>query len=165
MSGMDMLNAQRNKRRAVANEMPKPLHSARSTPVNLPATEPDSDDENTALSAPETNTAEVQAPAVDTAPPAPSNPAPKRQATPRKAVKSDGPAALYPTTAYLELDEDQFIRRTIDAGRYGKPKVTSASAIIRYAVQHLAKTMTPEQVVAAIREGAPETTNQGRIRL
>ena len=53
----------------------------------------------------------------------------------------------------------------LEAGRYGKPKVTSASAVIRYAVRHLAEHMTPEQVVAAIREAAPETSNQGRIRL
>lgn len=38
MSGMDMLNAQRNKRKGkpVANKMPKPLHPARTTPVSLP---------------------------------------------------------------------------------------------------------------------------------
>lgn len=72
---------------------------------------------------------------------------------------------LIPTTAYLELEEDRYIRRTIDAGRYGKPKVTSASAVIRYAVQYLAQHMTPDEVVAAIREAAPETSNQGRLRL
>lgn len=165
MSGLDMLNNQRNKRGKVANEMPPPLHPARTSPVNLPAAEPDSDAANTGHAAPETTAAEVQAPAVHSVPPAPSVPAPKRPAAPRKPAKSDGPTALQPTTAYLEIEEDQYIRRTIDAGRYGKPKVTSASAVIRYAVQQLAKSMTPEQVVAAIREAAPETSNQGRIRL
>jgi len=85
-----------------------------------------------------------------------------------KAVASQpasGSSELYPTTAYLELEEDKYIRRALEAGRYGKPKVTSASAVIRYAVRHLAEHMTPEQVVAAIREAAPETSNQGRIRL
>ncbi|WP_071289293.1 hypothetical protein [Mycolicibacterium llatzerense] len=166
MSGLDMLNNQRNRRSKVANEMPKPLHPARATPVNLPAAEPHSDVENTTPSAPETTSAEVQAPIVETAPPAPSASAPKRPAATRKPAKSDAPTRkLEPQTVYLEFDEDQFVRRTMDAGRYGKPKVTSASAIVRYAVRQLAKNMTPEQVVAAIREGAPETSNQGRIRL
>lgn len=171
MSGMDMLKEQRSKRKAVANEMPKPLHPARSTPVTLPTAEPpelDTGPDPAPVSAGE-HTAPPAAPPAPTpvAPAAVSTttPGPKRATTPRKADKSDDAAALYPTTAYLELEEDQYIRRTIDAGRYGKPKVTSASAIIRYAVQHLSKTMTPEQVVAAIRAGAPETTNQGRIRL
>lgn len=165
MSGMDMLNAQRNKRKAVANEMPKPLHRARTTPVSLPGAQPGSEFEDRAPEGTQQPSPEVQAPTVVTATPVATTPAPKPAATPRNAVRGGRPAALYPTTAYLELEEDQYIRRTIDAGRYGKPKVTSASAIIRYAVQHLAKTMTPEQVVAAIREAAPETTNQGRIRL
>lgn len=164
MSGMDMLKDQRDKRRKVGNEMPPSLHGPRSSPVNLPAAEPDSGIPDTASAASEHT--EVQAARLAPAPePAPTQPTPKRAVTPRKAVRSDGPAALYPTTAYLEIEEDQYIRRTIDAGRYGKPKVTSASAIIRFAVQHLAKTMTPEQVVAAIRDAAPETSNQGRIRL
>lgn len=37
MSGMDMLHNQRDKRRKVGNEMPPPMHPARSTPVTLPA--------------------------------------------------------------------------------------------------------------------------------
>jgi Arc/MetJ-type ribon-helix-helix transcriptional regulator len=163
-----MMKAQRDKRR-VGNEMPKPMHPPRTTPVTLPAAEPDLAPSAEPPAITEQAAAEVHAgeaaPAVDPAWTSPTPPATKRAAGPRKAVKSDTPTALYPTTAYLELEEDQYIRRTIDAGRYGKPKVTSASAIIRYAVQHLAKTMTPEQVVAAIREAAPETTNQGRIRL
>lgn len=169
MSGMDMLKDQRDKRRKVGNEMPPSLHPPRSSPVNLPAAEPDSaiaDKEST--TAVEQASAEAQVASVSPAADptlVPSTPAPKRTAAQRKAVRSDSPAALYPTTAYLEIEEDQYIRRTIDAGRYGKPKVTSASAIIRFAVQHLAKTMTPEQVVAAIRDAAPETSNQGRIRL
>lgn len=165
MSGLDMLNSQRNKRSKVANEMPKPLHPARSSPVTLPAAEPDSDVENSGPAAPETTAAEVQAPVVQAAPVVPTAPTSKRPAAPRKPAKGDGPSALQATTAYLEMEEDQYIQRTIAAGRYGKPKVTSASAVIRYAVQQLAKNMTPEQVVAAIREAAPETSNQGRIRL
>ena len=36
-NGMDMLKAQRDKRKPVGNEMPKPLHGPRATPVSIPA--------------------------------------------------------------------------------------------------------------------------------
>lgn len=171
-NGMDMLRAQRDKRK-VGNEMPKPMHPPRATPVNLPVT-----DEAAGVPepAPVASTAEVPAspasppvtpPAESgaTAAPAKEKRPPARGKADKSAVEQPGGSELYPTTAYLELEEDKYIRRALEAGRYGKPKVTSASAVIRYAVRHLAEHMTPEQVVAAIREAAPETTNQGRIRL
>ena len=170
---MDMLNNRRNRRRNVGNEMPTPLHGPRTTPVVLPSME----EEGAAAEQTPPETRGAPAAAETTAPPDATDgggqetpdaaPESKRKSVSRKPFKANAAAAgtLYPTTAYLEIDEDRYIRRTIDAGRYGKPKVTSASAIIRYAVQHLATHMTPEQVVAAIREAAPETSNQGRIRL
>lgn len=170
MSGMDMLNAQRNRRRAVGNEMPAPLHGPRATQVVIPAMEAG----GTAAEQATPETPGAPGPADEAAAPPdagiggqelPKTP-PGTKRKPRMPANANANAGtLYPTTAYLEIDEDQYIRRTIDAGRYDKPKVTSASAIIRYAVQYLAANMTPEQVVAAIREAAPETSNQGRIRL
>lgn len=176
MSGLDMMKAQRDKRR-VGNEMPKPMHPARATPVNLPAAEPDRAEAVTQTPDAAEVVGLVEQPGDGTGQDdvgdqgradesrVTSTTAAQKATGARQVAKSDTPTALYPTTAYLELEEDQYIRRIIDAGRYGKPKVTSASAIIRYAVQHLAKTMTPEQVVVAIREAAPATSNQGRIRL
>lgn len=171
-NGMDMLRAQRDKRK-VGNEMPKPMHPARATPVNLAV----NDEARDGVAEPEAVASATEAPASppatppaesgETAPPAKVKRPPARGKT-DKAVASQpagGSSELYPTTAYLELEEDKYIRRALEAGRYGKPKVTSASAVIRYAVRHLAEHMTPEQVVAAIREAAPETSNQGRIRL
>ncbi|MBX9978042.1 MULTISPECIES: hypothetical protein [Mycobacterium] len=171
-SGLDMMKAARDKKKGsrVGNEMPPPLHPARSTPVKLPwAPEAAAEVEDSPTPAPE---AVGAAPAADSpVPAAPAGPA-RTAAAPVRRQQQKRPAAdravsseLIPTTAYLEMDEDRFIRRTIEAGRYGKPKVTSASAVIRYAVQYLARHMTPEEVVAAIREAAPETSNQGRIRL
>ncbi|MGV7743552.1 hypothetical protein B1T44_29690 [Mycobacterium persicum] len=171
-SGLDMMKAARDKKKGsrVGNEMPPPLHPARSTPVKLPwAPEAAAEVEDSAAPAPE---AVGAAPAADSsvlaAPAAPARTAAapvRRQQQKRPAADRAVSSELIPTTAYLEMDEDRFIRRTIEAGRYGKPKVTSASAVIRYAVQYLSRHMTPEEVVAAIREAAPETSNQGRIRL
>lgn len=169
-NGMDMLKAQRDKRKPVGNEMPKPLHGPRATPVSIPAaTEGAGESEPSSAPATTDTRTSSAAPAAEPAV-TPSTKA-KRPAVREKSDKAEAsqPAGssseLYPTTAYLELEEDKYIRRALEAGRYGKPKVTSASAVIRYAVRHLAEHMTPEQVVAAIREAAPETSNQGRIRL
>lgn len=169
-NGMDMLRAQRDKRK-VGNEMPKPMHPARATPVNLAV----NDEATDGVAEPEPVASATEAPASppatppaesgETAPPAKVKRPPARGKSDKSAVAQSGGSELYPTTAYLELEEDKYIRRALEAGRYGKPKVTSASAVIRYAVRHLAEHMTPEQVVAAIREAAPETSNQGRIRL
>lgn len=183
-SGLDMMKAARDKKKGsrVGNEMPPPLHPARSTPVKLPwAPEAAAEVEDSAAPAPEAVGAAPAAPAapaaaaaaaadspVLAAPAAPARTAAapvRRQQQKRPAADRAVSSELIPTTAYLEMDEDRFIRRTIEAGRYGKPKVTSASAVIRYAVQYLSRHMTPEEVVAAIREAAPETSNQGRIRL
>lgn len=181
MSGMDMLHNQRDKRRKVGNKMPEPLHRARTTPVNLPDAESESPEPETE-SVPEAPSSEPSTAGVasspDSTPETPPDGSGETTASPdtgkrppargksdKSAVGQPSGSELYPTTAYLELDEDKFIRRALEAGRYGKPKVTSASAVIRYAVRHLADHMTPEQVVAAIREAAPETSNQGRIRL
>lgn len=170
-SGLDMMKAARDKKKGsrVGNEMPPPLHPARSTPVKLPwAPEAAAEVEDSAAPAPEAVGAAPAAAAADSpvlaAPAAPAAPV-RRQQQKRPAADRAVSSELIPTTAYLEMDEDRFIRRTIEAGRYGKPKVTSASAVIRYAVQYLSRHMTPEEVVAAIREAAPETSNQGRIRL
>lgn len=172
-SGLDMMKAARDKKKGarIGNEMPPPLHPARSTPVTL-ASAPETEAGVAAPATPNPDTASVPEPAASAAAPtAPAEPKPTpapvrrqqrdKQPTTDRALSSE----LIPTTAYLEIDEDRFIRRTIEAGRYGKPKVTSASAVIRYAVQYLAQHMSPEDVVAAIREAAPETSNQGRIRL
>lgn len=174
-SGLDMMKAARDKKKGsrVGNEMPPPLHPARSTPVKLPwAPEAAAEVEDSAAPAPEAVGAAPAAAAADSpvlaAPAAPARTAAapvRRQQQKRPAADRAVSSELIPTTAYLEIDEDRFIRRTIEAGRYGKPKVTSASAVIRYAVQYLSRHMTPEEVVAAIREAAPETSNQGRIRL
>lgn len=165
MSGMDMLHNQRDKRRKVGNEMPPPMHPARSTPVTLPAA-PAADPAPTESQAGPSPAAPASLPAppptTTVAPKRPAPPARQQDKRPAERVKN---SELIPTTAYLELEEDRYIRRTIDAGQYGKPKVTSASAVIRYAVQYLAQHMTPDEVVAAIREAAPETSNQGRLRL
>lgn len=168
MSGMDMLHNQRDKRRKVGNEMPPPMHPARSTPVTLPtapapAPAPDPAPAEPAAGPPPAAPASPPSPPTTTA--APKRPAPPARQQDKRPAERVKNSELIPTTAYLELEEDRYIRRTIDAGRYGKPKVTSASAVIRYAVQYLAQHMTPEEVVAAIREAAPETSNQGRIRL
>ena len=174
-NGMDMLKAQRDKRKPVGNEMPKPLHGPRATPVSIPATtEGAGAPEPSSVPAATDTRASSVAPSTPSTEPAvtPSTKAKRPAVAVRdksdKAVASQpasGSSELYPTTAYLELEEDKYIRRALEAGRYGKPKVTSASAVIRYAVRHLAEHMTPEQVVAAIREAAPETSNQGRICL
>lgn len=165
MSGMDMLHNQRDKRRKVGNEMPPPMHRARSTPVTLPAA-PVVDPAPAESQAGPSPVASASPPAPPpTAAAAPKRPAPPVRQQDKRPAERVKNSELIPTTAYLELEEDRYIRRTIEAGRYGKPKVTSASAVIRYAVQYLAQHMTPEEVVAAIREAAPETSNQGRIRL
>lgn len=172
-NGMDILKAQRDKRKSVGNEMPKPMHGPRTTPVSIPVTS-EGAGEPTSPSVPaatETPASSVALSAPSTEPAVTPSAKAKRPAARDKSDKAapSQPASnsseLYPTTAYLELEEDKYIRRALEAGRYGKPKVTSASAVIRYAVRHLAEHMTPEQVVAAIREAAPETSNQGRIRL
>lgn len=171
-NGMDMLKAQRDKRKPVGNEMPKPLHGPRATPVSLPATAegPGEPEPSSTPAAMDTRASSVAPSGPSTEPAVTPSTKEKRPARDKsdKAVASQPASSsseLYPTTAYLELEEDKYIRRALEAGRYGKPKVTSASAVIRYAVRHLAEHMTPEQVVAAIREAAPETSNQGRIRL
>ena len=171
-NGMDMLKAQRDKRKPVGNEMPKPLHGPRATPVSIPAaTEgPGESEPSSTPAATDTRASSVAPSGPSTDPAVTPGTKAKRPARDKsdKAVASQPASSsseLYPTTAYLELEEDKYIRRALEAGRYGKPKVTSASAVIRYAVRHLAEHMTPEQVVAAIREAAPETSNQGRIRL
>lgn len=172
-NGMDMLKAQRDKRKPVGNEMPKPMHGPRTTPVSIPATteEAGGPESSSVPVATDTRASSLAQSAPSTEPSVTSTTKAKRPAVRDKSDKAvaSQPASsssdLYPTTAYLELEEDKYIRRALEAGRYGKPKVTSASAVIRYAVRHLAEHMTPEQVVAAIRDAAPETSNQGRIRL
>lgn len=171
-SGLDMMKAARDgkkKSARVGNEMPPPMHPARTTPVTLPqapeATEAEAAEPGAPAPAPAPTPPVASVTGVSVAPAEPKR-APARR-TQERSPAADRPASseLIPTTAYLELEEDRFIRRTIEAGRYGKPKVTSASAVIRYAVQYLAQHMTSEEVVAAIRAAAPETSNQGRIRL
>lgn len=172
MSGLDIMKAQREKGRRpqVGNQMPPPMHPARTTPVDLAAAETDSaaPEAEAAISAKVAEPSTLATPQVETTAETRASKT-KRSPALRRNEKSATDqmvgSELYPTTAYLELDEDKYIRRALEAGRYGKPKVTSASAVIRYAVRRLAQQMTPEQVVAAIREAAPETSNQGRIRL
>lgn len=164
-NGLDMMKAAREKKggRRVGNEMPPPLHRPRSTPVTLPPASADAEGSPAETPAPAEPAAVLPtvAPSVPAGSTRPATTAKKQEKRADRATNSE----LIPTTAYLELEEDRYIRRTIEAGRYGKPKVTSASAVIRYAVQYLAEHMTPDEVVAAIREAAPETSNQGRIRL
>ncbi|MFD0449795.1 hypothetical protein ACFQZK_01930 [Rhodococcus aetherivorans] len=72
---------------------------------------------------------------------------------------------LTKSTIYLDAETDQFLEEAIYLGRKQKPRIDSRSAIVRFALRELASRMSTEQVIAAIRAGAPETGNQGRPRL
>ena len=96
-------------------------------------------------------------PAAEASPPS----APAQPAVAQSASSSD-PRPLLRNTVYLNEAEDDFLQSVTAAGRRGTPKVTSAAAIIRFAVRHLENSMTPQEIVDAIRAAAPADARPGR---
>ncbi|PND53468.1 MULTISPECIES: hypothetical protein [Rhodococcus] len=170
-NGLDALR-QKNKR-AGGRTMPPPRHKPRSVPVEIPT-----DSENPTKSIaptvqeirPSTSDAaaahleQAAAQTVNGREPAPALPASElpKAAPPAPSVEVD---ELTKSTIYLDAETDQFLEEAIYLGRKQKPRIDSRSAIVRFALRELASRMSTEQVIAAIRAGAPETGNQGRPRL
>ena len=134
--GLGMLDEQRQRR---ARSIPTPKHPPRSKPVAL-----------VEVSHPESIEGEVTAQAAKVARP------------PKTA-----PAAVEPTvkmSIYLEPSDDLYLEEITHAGKTSRPRVAiSRSAIVRLALEQLAKTMTTEQIVSELR-GRGSTQGKGRKR-
>jgi hypothetical protein len=80
-------------------------------------------------------------------------------------VASQEPEELTKSTIYLDDASDEFLEEAIYLGRKQKPRIDSRSAIVRFALRALSESMTPGEVIDAIRAAAPPPGNQGRPRL
>ncbi|MGX4711842.1 hypothetical protein [Rhodococcus ruber] len=169
-NGLDALR-QKNKR-ASGRTMPPPRHKPRSVPVEIPT---DSENPTNPIAPPvqeirsSTSDAaahleQAAAQTVNDREPALALPASELpKAAP--SVPSTEVDELTKSTIYLDAETDQFLEEAIYLGRKQKPRIDSRSAIVRFALRELASRMSTEQVIAAIRAGAPEAGNQGRPRL
>ncbi|MDV6296919.1 hypothetical protein [Rhodococcus aetherivorans] len=170
-NGLDALR-QKNKR-AGGRTMPPPRHKPRSVPVEIPT----DSEEPTKPIAPSVqedrpSTSATAAPHVEQAAAQIVNGRDPSSAMPPSALPKAAPPAPSPevdeltkSTIYLDAETDQFLEEAIYLGRKQKPRIDSRSAIVRFALRELASRMSTEQVITAIRAGAPETGNQGRPRL
>lgn len=183
-NGLDMMKNARGKKRT-APAMPPPRNKARTEPVNIETVA--SVTAEPAPPQPPTATAEPKPTQVDASPvvqpeakpaavsgepagerarpqaePRTSAPTRAKAATPPRQLAQDSDKALLRNTVYLTDAEDDFLQSVTAVGRRGTPKVTSAAAVIRFAVRHLESAMTPQEIVDAIRAAAPTDVKQGR---
>ena len=187
-NGIDQLNKMRSKsaRPNGTRTMPPPRHQPRTTPVNLtngstaqdepstpPITEPASLVPPAVAPVTDDQVAPVQIPPVaagggGVVQPKKTQPQQIPQGSPKQAPTSDTaqePEELTKSTIYLDDASDQFLEEAIYLGRKQKPRIDSRSAIVRFALRALSESMTPSQVIDAIRAAAPPPGNQGRPRL
>lgn len=139
-NGIDMLTSARTKRAKSARNVPPPRHA----PKEAPAT------------------------------PAPAqqqpDPAPKRTSQPA-AVRTSQPAAdqtpeLRRVTVYLEVEAADWLDSVLVAGKQMKPRVNSASAVIRLAIARLAEQVEPTEAASILQQKAAEQQTQtGRKRV
>jgi len=154
-NGLDVMKNARGKSKRTPPAMPPPRNKARVTPVDVEqVTSPPPADRGATNQTPRERhkPAETEA----SPPPAPAQPAVSQPASARD------PRPLLRNTVYLNEAEDDFLQSVTAAGRRGTPKVTSAAAIIRFAVRHLENSMTPQEIVEAIRAAAPTDARPGR---
>lgn len=187
-SGIDQLNQMRSKstRSNATRTMPPPRHQPRATPVNLPDESPSQQEtpapplqEPVNLPQPSVETVAADQVAHVHAPPLTANGGEADQQQPAKPqrtpvelpnqsqapVASQEPEELTKSTIYLDDASDEFLEEAIYLGRKQKPRIDSRSAIVRFALRALSESMTPGEVIDAIRAAAPPPGNQGRPRL
>ncbi|MFC9556064.1 hypothetical protein ACFTWF_35170 [Rhodococcus sp. NPDC056960] len=182
-SGIDQLNQMRSKstRSNATRTMPPPRHQPRATPVNLsdesPSQEatpgtPVQEPVNLAQPSMSTGAADVHVPPVTTNGGDADQQPPAQRQTPAElpkqapaSVPPQEPEELTKSTIYLDDASDQFLEEAIYLGRKQKPRIDSRSAIVRFALRALSESMTPGEVIDAIRAAAPPPGNQGRPRL
>ncbi|MDM2402050.1 hypothetical protein PP613_23230 [Mycobacteroides abscessus] len=70
-----------------------------------------------------------------------------------KEAPVDEPADIQ-IPAYITMTQDVFIQDVLREGRHAKPRITSQTAVIRYALRRLMEQQSPEQVVAAMQRHA-----------
>ena len=154
-NGLDVMKNARGKSKRTPPAMPPPRNKARVAPVDVDeVTSPPPADRGATDQTPRER---HKPPAAEASPPS----APAQPAVAQSASSSD-PRPLLRNTVYLNEAEDDFLQSVTAAGRRGTPKVTSAAAIIRFAVRHLENSMTPQEIVEAIRAAAPTDARPGR---
>ncbi|WP_394334564.1 hypothetical protein, partial [Mycobacteroides abscessus] len=84
-----------------------------------------------------------------------------------KGAANDEPADIQ-IPAYITMSQDMFIQDVLREGRHAKPRITSQTAVIRYALRRLMEQQSPEQVVSAMQRHAVKVastkTGPGRPR-
>jgi hypothetical protein len=134
--GLDRLEAQRDKRARPTRTMPPPRNAPRAAPVDV--------------GLPPRPDRSIQA--VDSPTAAPTT----------TTQLSD----LVKASLYLDQDTDEFLEAVRIAGRQTKPKTdASRSAVVRLALNRLAATLSPAEVVEELRHRAPAASGSGRKRL
>lgn len=137
--GLDSLAAMRTTKTATSRRtLPPPRHQPRSTPVQMP--EP---------VAPPPATPHVEQP-----PPPP----------PQAAVPPAG-TDLTKASIYLDEPTDAYLETVRAAARTAKPRVDATrSAVVRLALNRLAKQFTPAEVVSELQRSAAAHSGPGRKR-
>lgn len=134
--GLDRLEAQRAKRARPSRALPPPRNAPRAVPVDVDPL-----------------------------------PLPERDVlTDDRSVAPPSSAAEVPelvkASLYLDQDTDEFLEAVRIAGRRAKPKIdASRSAAVRLALNQLAATLSPAEVVEELNRRAPPLTGVGRKRL
>src|SRR5690349_2458712 len=137
-----MLDEQRQRR---VRSIPAPRNPPRSKPVGIVEPSPRSQDKPIEVDA----TVAAAEPAAEA-----------RFAKPSSAVAIQEPTVKM--SIYLEPSDDLYLEEIAHTGKTSRPRVAiSRSAIVRLALEQLAKTMTTDQIVAELRGRG---TQQGRGR-
>lgn len=154
-NGLDVMKNARGKSKRTPPAMPPPRNKARVAPVDVDqVTSPTPAADRGATNQ---TPRERHKPEIEASPPSvPVQPAVAQSVSARDA------RPLLRNTVYLNEAEDDFLQSVTAVGRRGTPKVTSAAAIIRFAVRHLEASMTPQEIVDAIRAAAPADARPGR---
>jgi hypothetical protein len=143
--GLGILDEQRQRR---ARSIPAPRNPPRSTPVGILELSPRSESEpvgsETAIP-----TAESE-PKVGTA-------------KPQRSAAAQEPTVKM--SIYLEPSDDLYLEEIAHTGKTSRPRVAiSRSAIVRLALEQLAKTMTTDEIVKELRTRGSQHQGRGRKR-
>lgn len=185
-NGLDALTRKRDEARAKRKgSMPPPMFKPRETPVEIPTSDEDQLDVEVttpeagedrdvdrqqaedASQAEEARQAAEKARAAEEARQAAQEKQRKDEEAPqaeeqkqRKAKESvtDEPADIQ-IPAYITKSQDKFIQDVLRDGRYVKPRITSQTAVIRYALRRMMEQQSPEQVIKGMQRHAVEVAS------
>lgn len=152
IDGLAMLDAERAKKSQNSRRTPPPKtkKSVRTVPPPQHTPKP--------------RTATV--PVTPTAATQPTTASPVDTAVPGTSTNSAAEPELRRVTVYLEAEAADFLDAVLLAGRPLKPRVNSASAVIRLAISRLAEQTSAQEVAETLRDRAAAQGNQsGRKRV